>query len=47
MANSRIYYGAVIKDKALVSIIIPVFNTERYLDKCIQSITCQSYDTIH
>ena len=46
MANSRIYYGAVIKDKALVSIIIPVFNTERYLDKCIQSITCQSYEKL-
>ena len=27
----------------LVSIIVPVYNVERYLDKCIQSISNQTY----
>lgn len=27
----------------MISIIIPVYNTEKYLDKCIQSILCQTY----
>lgn len=28
----------------LISIIVPVYNVEKYLDKCIQSIIKQSYD---
>lgn len=27
----------------LVSIIVPVYNVERYLDKCIESICGQTY----
>lgn len=27
----------------LVSVIIPVFNTEEYLEKCVESIICQTY----
>lgn len=27
-----------------LSIIVPVFNTEKYLTKCIDSILCQTFD---
>ena len=29
--------------KDLVSVIVPVYNVEQYLDKCIDSIVHQSY----
>lgn len=32
--------------RALVSIIIPVYNVERYVGKCLDSVTNQSYDDI-
>lgn len=31
-------------DSALISVIVPVYNVEDYLDKCISSIITQSYD---
>ena len=31
------------KDNKLISIIIPVYNAETYIEKCIQSIRKQSY----
>ena len=34
------------KDDILVSIIVPVFNVEEYLDNCISSIVCQTYKNI-
>lgn len=30
----------------LISIIIPVYNSENYIDKCLQSVTTQSYKNI-
>lgn len=30
----------------LISVIVPVYNVEKYLDKCIRSITEQSYCNI-
>lgn len=33
-------------DKSLVSIIVPVYNVEKYLDECIDSIVNQSYSNL-
>ena len=30
-------------EKGLVSIVVPVYNTEEYLDRCLKSITAQTY----
>ena len=30
-------------ETSLVSIIIPVYNVEKYLDRCVQSVFLQSY----
>ncbi|WP_049946056.1 glycosyltransferase family 2 protein [Butyrivibrio sp. WCD2001] len=35
-----------IETNKLVSIIIPVYNVEKYLDECIQSVVSQTYDKI-
>ena len=31
------------KDEPLISIIIPVFNVERYLERCVESVLGQTY----
>ncbi len=33
-------------DKALVSILVPIFNVEKYLDRCLSSLRDQSYRNI-
>lgn len=35
-----------VEKSGLVSIIIPVYNCEKYLDKCLSSIIAQSYQTL-
>ena len=31
---------------ALISVVVPVYNAEKYLDKCIQSIINQKYSNL-
>lgn len=33
-------------DRNLISVIVPVYNVEQYLDKCIESIRAQSYQNL-
>ena len=34
------------REESLVSIIIPVYNTEKYLNKCVYSILDQSWENL-
>lgn len=31
---------------SLISVIIPVYNVEKYIEKSIKSVVCQSYENI-
>ena len=33
-------------DAPLVSIVVPVYNAERYLDRCVESILAQTLESI-
>lgn len=33
-------------DKQLVSIVLPIYNVEKYLDRCIKSVVEQTYKNI-
>ena len=32
--------------EGLVTIILPIYNTEKYLDRCVNSVLCQSYKNL-
>ena len=34
------------KNSDLISIIVPIYNVEKYLDRCIRSLTAQTYENI-
>ena len=33
-------------DMPLVSVVVPVYNVEKYLDRCVQSVVGQTYDNL-
>jgi glycosyltransferase involved in cell wall biosynthesis len=35
-----------LKEESLISVIVPIHNTEKYLPRCLESIARQSYETI-
>ena len=42
----RFWSGLLMKDKPLVSVVVPTFNSERFLEKCLKSIQEQIYRNI-
>src|SRR3712207_285037 len=38
--------GRNLEEKKLISVIVPVYNSEKYIGKCITSILGQSYENI-
>ena len=40
---SSFHEGATLEDFPLISVIVPVYKVERYLDRCVQSIVDQTY----
>ncbi len=34
------------QDLPLISVIVPIYNTAKYLDRCLKSIVCQSYKNL-
>ena len=36
----------MIKDKELISVIVPVFNIENYLPRCLETIAAQTYQNL-
>lgn len=37
------YYFDAIEREKMISVIVPVYNVEKYLDKCVQSVLAQTY----
>ena len=33
-------------DNPLVSVVVPVYNVEKYLDRCVQSVANQTYENL-
>lgn len=48
--NCCIFYdkveGYIVRESELISIVIPVYNVEKYLDECIQSVVTQTYKNL-
>lgn len=44
--NNKEEFASRLSEKLLVSVIIPIYNTEKYLDRCIESIINQSYQSL-
>lgn len=45
----RIFIGEefeIMENKSLVTIVVPVYNVEEYLDRCVQSIVTQTYSNL-
>lgn len=38
--------GKVVAEEPLISVIVPVYNVEKYLDKCVDSIVNQTYKNL-
>jgi glycosyltransferase involved in cell wall biosynthesis len=34
------------KDKSVVSVVVPTFNSDRFLERCLRSVTTQTYENI-
>ena len=33
-------------DKPLISVVVPIYNVEQYLKRCVDSIRCQTYSNL-
>ena len=44
--NNEPYSNGVIEQRLFVSIIVPVYNTEKYLSKCLDSLVSQTLESI-
>lgn len=36
----------IMEDKPLISVVVPIYKVENYLEDCVESITAQTYDNL-
>ena len=46
LENPRIYQKYVMPEEELITVIIPVYNVSKYLEKCVRSVCEQSYQKL-
>ena len=46
LENERLYQKYVMPEEELISVIIPVYNVSKYLEKCVRSVCEQSYQKL-
>ena len=46
MVGQGLYEEKMMPKKELLSVIVPVYNVEKYLDDCIRSIVNQTYTSL-